>query len=139
MFKKFFILLVVMVAFGWSSYAIAGPNMKEGLWEITTKMEMPGMPVAMPARTHTQCITKGDPVPQKPESREGQECKFVEKKIVGDTVIWTMKCQTKEGTMVMKGRITYKGNTFDGKIKMKTPDGMEMTQHISGRRVGECK
>jgi hypothetical protein len=62
-----------------------------------------------------------------------------EGKIIGNTVSWTMKCRGKEGTTIMNGRITYKGDRFDGEIKMKTPNGMEMTQHISGKRIGECK
>ena len=39
----------------------------------------------------------------------------------------------------MNGKITYKGDRFDGEIKIKTPNGMEMTEHISGKRIGECK
>jgi len=38
------------------SFASSGPNMKEGLWEITVKTEMPGM--EMPPMKHTQCLNK---------------------------------------------------------------------------------
>ncbi|HUF79587.1 MAG TPA: hypothetical protein VMN03_00515 [Burkholderiales bacterium] len=34
----------------------APPNMKEGLWEITTKMEMPGMPAGMKPQVMQQCM-----------------------------------------------------------------------------------
>jgi hypothetical protein len=59
MFKKISGLMVVLLCFVWLSNALAeGPNMKEGLWEITMTMEMPGVPVKMPPRTWTQCLTK---------------------------------------------------------------------------------
>ena len=137
MFKRGIFLLTIVISIAWVIPLFAGPNMKEGLWEITTKVEIPGMPFAMPPRTYTQCITKEDLIPQKPE--RSQECEMISRKIVGDTVLWTMECQTPEGTAVMNGKVTYKGETFDGETKMKTPDGTEITHHISGRRIGECK
>jgi hypothetical protein len=36
-----------------AAHAAAGPNMKPGLWEVTVKMEMLGMP----PRTSQRCIT----------------------------------------------------------------------------------
>jgi hypothetical protein len=38
----------------------ATPNMKEGLWEVTVKMDMPGMPGNMPAQTTQRCVTAKD-------------------------------------------------------------------------------
>ena len=137
MVKRFFVLLAILISLLWVSSTVASPNIKEGLWEITTKMDMPGMPIAIPPHTHTQCITKEDLVPQKPE--KSMECEITSRKIVGNTVSWTMECRSKEGITIMNGKITYKGDRFDGEIKIKTPDGMEMTQHISGKRIGECK
>jgi hypothetical protein len=112
-----------------------GQNMKEGLWEITGKMEMPGMPMKMPPQTHTHCLTKKDVVPQKGEP--GQECKMIKHDVKGDTVSWVMECKTKEGPVVMNGKVTYKGETFEGVIKMKQSD-MEMTQNLSGKWIGKC-
>jgi Protein of unknown function (DUF3617) len=49
--------------------------MKEGLWEITTKMKMQGMD--MPPVKHTQCITKDDLVPRGSQ-QPGQECEIAD-------------------------------------------------------------
>jgi hypothetical protein len=46
--------------------SFAAPNMEDGLWEITTTVDMPGMPSK--SFTHTTCLTKGKTVPQTAES-----------------------------------------------------------------------
>jgi hypothetical protein len=121
-----------------------GPNIKDGLWEITMKVEMKGTPVAVniPEQKITQCITKKDAIPQKAETT--QECKMVSAKIDGDTVTWVMECNAQEGTKTQsEGKVTYKGDTFDGLTNVTvTPPGqntMKMTQTMSGRRIGDCK
>ena len=118
------------------SFAGSRPNMQEGLWEITIKMEMPGMPVSMPPMTHTQCITNEDMVPR--GSQQSEECKITKTKVDGDTVTWTMECDSPEGKARTTGKITYSGDTFKGTIKM-TTQGMKTIQHLSGRRIGNCK
>ncbi len=120
------------------SSAGSGPNMQEGLWEITVKMEMPGMPMNMPSMTHTQCITNEDMVPSG-SPQQAEECKITRTKMEGDTVTWTMECDSPEGKTRATGKIIYSGNTFKGTIKMTMKEGMEMTQHLSGRRIGNCK
>jgi hypothetical protein len=115
--------------------------MQDGKWEITSKVEMEGMPMAMPATKYTQCITKKDIVPQKVE--KNQDCKITDTKVSGDTVSWTMQCKSKEGTMDSNGKITYKKDTFDGTMHttVNNPGSgkMQMTQRMSGRRIGDCK
>lgn len=123
------------------SIAYAEPNMQEGMWEITSKTEMPGMPMEMPPMKFNQCLTKKDIVPQKKEKNE--DCKMVSTNVDGNTVTWVMQCRMKDGTMDSTGKITYKGNGFDGVVKavMNTKDTgkMEVTQQMSGRRIGDCK
>ena len=45
-------------------------DFQPGKWQITSKVEMPGMPVSMPPMTVTQCMTDQEPVPAK--SAQGQ-------------------------------------------------------------------
>jgi hypothetical protein len=46
MFKKISFIMVVYFCLFRASYSMSGtPDMDEGLWEITMKMEMPGMPI----------------------------------------------------------------------------------------------
>ena len=124
-----------------ASPSFAEPNMQEGKWEVTSKVEMEGVPVAMPATKYTQCITKKDMVPQKTE--KNQDCKITNTTVSGDTVSWTVQCKSKEGTMDSIGKITYKKDTFYGTMNttVKSSDRgmMDMMQRISGKRTGDCK
>ena len=133
-----FVISVILLTVISISFASSGPNMQEGMWEITSKMEIPGMPMEMPPTKTTQCLTKKDLAPQ--SSQSGQECKITQTKVDGDTVTWTMLCKGEGGDMKGSGKITYSGNSFKGVIKMSmVGNNMEMTCYISGRRIGDCK
>ncbi len=136
MLKKLFFGSIILLTAISITFAGSGPNMKEGLWEITTKTKMPGM--EMPPMKHTQCITKNDLVPQ--SSQPGQECKITETKVIGNTVTWTMQCKTQGGEMKGTGKIIYSGDSFEGTMIMSMPQAnMKITTHISGKRIGDCK
>jgi len=130
-----FVLSAILLSTFSTSFAGSGPNMKDGLWEITIEIEMPGMPMKMPAMTHTQCITSENAVPD--SSQPGQECKIIENHVDGDTVTWRMECDTPDGKASANGKIIYSGDTFKGTIEMNMQD-MKMLQQLSGRRIGEC-
>jgi hypothetical protein len=137
--KKFFCVMIVFLLLLFSDISLAnGMNMKEGLWEITVQMDMPGMSMQMPPQKFTQCITKDKAVPDDPNIKN-KDCKMEDKKITGDTFLWKVVCKDKEEKFTSEGKITYKGNTFTGQIKMNTSDGIEMTQKMTGKWVGQCQ
>ncbi|MEJ5377804.1 MAG: DUF3617 family protein [bacterium] len=127
----FFLSLVFMAA-----EALAGPDVKEGLWEYTVETQIPGMAMKMGPQKHTYCLTKDNLVPQ--ASEPGSKCKTVSQKVKGDTVTWKVECQTDQGKAVMDGTITYKGDTFNGVSKF-SQAGMQMEQKLSGKRLGPCR
>ena len=137
MYKKLFPVLVILIAV--TSVSIAGsvPDMEEGLWEITTKMSMPGM--SMPPVTNTQCLTKKDFVPE--SSQPNQECSVTDIMATGNTVTWKMRCKSQDSEMKGTGTMTYSGNSFKGTFKMTVTgeENMDMISHMSGRRIGDCK
>ena len=54
----FYLLPILVLA---SSPAAAElPNLQEGLWEITTKVEISGLPEGLPEHTVQHCVTKKD-------------------------------------------------------------------------------
>ena len=137
MIRKLFIISVVLLATVSFSLAGSKPNIKPGKWEVSTRMEMPGMQMNMPAMTHTQCITENDYIPQ--TSQPGEECKITKTKVSGDTVTWTMHCRGQGGEMNGTGSVTYRGDSFEGKIAMSMASSvMSMTIYTNGRRIGEC-
>ena len=135
MIKKLFVSLILGLMTITLASA-AGPEIKEGKWEITTKLEMPGMPVKMPPNTFTQCIKKDQAVPQ--DSQPGQNCTTKDVVMKGDTVTWTMVCNNPGGQMTGKGRVTYHKDEMDGSMTMEG-QGMQMTSHFKGKRIGPCQ
>jgi hypothetical protein len=132
-------LIVSVILLATASFSLAGskPNVKPGKWEVTTRMEMPGMQMNMPPMTHTQCITETDYVPQ--TGQPGEECEVTRTRVSGDTVTWTMHCHGKGGEMNGTGKVTYQGDSFKGEISMSVVQtGMSMTIHTNGVRIGAC-
>ena len=137
--KDLCIALTILVTTASVSFAGSELNMQEGQWEITTKMEIPSMPMEMPPMKRTQCLMKKDIVPQ--SSQEGQECTISETKVTGNTVTWAMECSGGPGGNTKgNGTITYSGSSMKGTIKITdTQSNREMTSHLTGRRIGDCK
>lgn len=135
--------LAIILALVWcGTLKAADPNMKDGLWEITTKTEMKGIPGNIPPTVMKQCLTKKDNVPQQDKSKN-PNCKMTENKLSGNTVTWTMLCKEKDGsTMESKGQMTYKGDTFDGNsvmtMKDKAGKSQQITSKMNGKRLGPC-
>lgn len=137
MIKKIILVVIGFAVLFLSDLSIA-QNIKEGLWEITVKMEMEeGMPVQMPTQTIRQCIKKEDPVPKLEEP--DKDCRFISRQIKGDTVSWKVECRDKEGVITMTGKITYRGNSFDGIEEFMEDGELIMKGRISGRWIGQCK
>lgn len=135
--KDLVFVSVFLIVFTSISFADPAPDMREGKWEITTKVEMPGMPTNMPPMKTTQCLTEKDLVPE--NSQPGQECNFPETMVTGNTVTYKMECKGKQGEMKGAGQITYSGETFKGSMKMQMPQAnMEMISHMEGKRIGDC-
>ncbi|MEQ1897408.1 MAG: DUF3617 family protein [Vicinamibacterales bacterium] len=114
-----------------------GP-MREGRWEITMQMQMPNMPVQMPAMKSAQCITKAQlegsskGLPTSPDGNNS--CKVSDYKADGNKVTWNMACPDMTGT----GAITFKADTYEGLMKLTSKQG-DMSMKMSARRLGECK
>jgi len=124
----------------------AAPNMKEGLWEITTKMEMPGMPGGMKPQVMQQCFTKkdlDDPRKTAPSGGDPKDnrCQMTDYKMQGNTATWNMACKG-EDAMTGSGSITYSGTSYTGTNKMSMKRGgnvQTMTTHYNGKHIGDCK
>ncbi len=119
--------------------AYADINVKKGMWEISNRMEVSGLPIKIPDTKISQCIDKQTIIP-KTDKKINQYCKIIEQKVEGDTVSWKMQCTN---SMQSHGSITYSGETFEGLVttttKVPSMGEMIITNHISGKRTGECQ
>lgn len=138
MLQKNLIILTVIISLICVNSALA--EIKDGLWEITTKVEMKGMPGKIPPSTMRQCITKKDPVPK--DKNKNTECKIKDQSVSGDTVTYAMECKGKNSIVLTSGTMTYKGNSFDGtsttNVKRKGQAEMQMNSKMSGKYIGPC-
>lgn len=138
-------LLVVLILCVIAAPASAAPAaMQEGKWEISMKMEMPGMPFAMPPITVTHCYTKEDVKDSKKTipsaSDKKDDCVTKDVKVEGNKVTWKVQC--KDGS-TGSGEMVHKQNSYTGKMTMETVDKKQgktkSTYNMSGKRVGDCK
>lgn len=139
--KKLLPILPILFAV---SPVYAAPDMQDGMWEITSKTEIQGLPPGSmpPNMSHTmkQCMTRQDAVPH--DQLKNPSCKMIDTKVDGNTVSWNMQCKNNGGTVESTGKITYSGNTFSGETRVNTSGSgqkMKMVQKMSGRRIGDCK
>jgi uncharacterized protein DUF3617 len=122
-----------------ASDAAAQNPMRPGRWEVTAQMDMPGMPVQMPAMKNTQCITQQQidspthAVPSGPGNPN--DCKVSDYKVSGNTVTWNMACASQG--MTGSGELKFAGDSYEGLVKMMMQQ-KEMAMKLNGKRLGDC-
>lgn len=134
---------VAAVVLAASTRAQEGPR-RDGRWQVTVEMSMPGMPAGLPPMTMEQCITKeeaADPESMIPQTQGGRgaapgDCQVTDQKISGSKVSWAMTCTGSE-PMSGTGEFTYTDNGYTGVVKMDR-EGQTMTMKYSGKRLGDC-
>lgn len=136
--KKFFAALFVALVFATLAFAAPAP-MQPGEWLVTTRVEMPGMPVAIPPQTHTYCYTEQQIKEKKVMPKYPDNCKEQYARVSGNTMSWKVVCNGKGGTMTMTGTMTSTGTSYTGKSITQMPGGRKMTSDMSGKRTGPCK
>ena len=127
------------VALSIVALAVASPVAAQGkddLWEVSSKMEMPGMPMSMPAQVNRVCLSKNrkdeDLIPRQ------DNCRVVDSKRVGNRLTYRMECTGSEPATIV-GDLTFDNNAYNGQMRMtmtKTNDTMNMA--LAGRRIGDC-
>lgn len=109
-------------------------DMPSGLWEIRTKMDIPGLPPEMAAqmgnRAMTHCVKPGEGKwtdQRGPNDRGDKKCEALDTKTDGNKMMWKMKCAdgtTGEGVVTHNGKDAYTSemtiNTKQGTMKMKS-------------------
>ena len=133
--NKRLIVLLSMMSGLTSVAALAAPG---EYWEVTSKMEMPGMPFAMPATTMKVCIPKGGEKDPNRTSTD-KDCQMTDMKTVGNKTTWKVRCDHKGDVMTGTGEQTTSANGYEGKMQFSGKSGgrdMNMSSVYSGKRVG---
>ena len=123
--------MALLAAMGSTSALAAG---SDELWEMTTRMDMPGMP--MPTMTQTVCLRKGESYKPGKVSHQ-KNCEMTDLKVSGNKTTWKMHCSGRDA-MDGSGEVTRTEKTMKGSMKLSSKD-IQMTQAISGKLVGTCQ
>ena len=138
--------LVLAAALAVSVVMLAQGARRDGKWDVTMEMDMPGMPMKMPPMTTTKCVTKDqvdDPSKMFPQQGPGgrgrgnNDCKVTDQKIEGNKVTWAMTCAGQQ-PMTAVGEMIYGEDTYNGTVKMDVTGRGTMTMKYVGKRVGDC-
>lgn len=113
--------------------AAAAQNTGE-LWEITSQMNIPGMPAGMGGQTQRVC-QGDDPERLAASDKDQKDCKVTDKKQTATRTTITMAC--KQGTMTVDQQYNAARTEFKGSMKMTSKDG-DFTMSTTGRKVGAC-
>jgi osmotically-inducible protein OsmY len=137
-------LLVALPAAAQTGYRV-DPQGKDELWDVTSKMEMPGMPMgmpgmsmAMPAQTNRICVQAGSEEAGVPKK---DECRVLESKRIGNKVSYRMACRNAKDDYTATGESTWSGSGYQGRMQMvgkMQGEQMEMTMAYTGMRAGNC-
>ena len=131
-FKALGILLASCVGLQSAALAQQGSGVR---YKVTSKMEMAGMPFAMPARSMEVCGPKNAPadnlVPR------DKNCSVLDYRVVGNKSSFRMVCTGKDA-MTGTGEFEMLGaKGYRGKMTMAT-DGEQMVMNFDGQRLGDC-
>jgi len=145
---------VVAAMVGVSAALFAQGPRRDGRWEVKIETSSPDMPMQMPARTETICVSKEDAndptkaIPRGDGRGRGNmdSCKVTDSKMEGNKMTFTMKCDPpQQGTAT--GEFTYSADTYEGLMKMtmmmpaRGGNGgqtMNMNMKYTGKRLGDC-
>jgi len=112
---------------------------KDVLWEVTSKMEMPGMPMAMPQQTAKVCTPAGagdeSKVPQ------DKNCKLLESKQTGNKFTYKVECNQDGGKMTGSGEVVSSADSYRGTFRVQGKmegQAMDMTTNFTGKKIGNC-
>ncbi|MEN8261263.1 MAG: DUF3617 family protein, partial [Pseudomonadota bacterium] len=84
--------------------------------------------------------TKESSVPETGE--QGGGCRMTDVETRGNTVLWSVQCNQDGQSSEGHGEVTYTGDAMNGYFKFtsNSPGGaMEITNTMSGRRLGPCR
>lgn len=115
------------------------PDIKEGLWELTSTAEISEMPPM--TTTSEQCMSKKNALDPR-EMLKNQNCEISNMVIDLNTAKWKMRCSQQGMEMTGNGSINYQYESMSGtfNMAMQSEAGtMKIVTEIIGRYIGACK
>jgi len=108
-------------------------------WDITSTMEMPGMPMAMPAQTFRVCQPTDHEIDPRKLNHNNKDCQITNLKISGHKITYSISCDHNGEVMAGNAEYIVHADTSEGTMHISGKShghDMTMTQTSSGKRVG---
>ena len=112
-----------------------------GLWEFTSTATNP-FTGQQESETDTECIVEDEYDPEKEmEIEDDMDCEVGESNLNGDTLTFSMSCNTQGEQMTMNAVYQSDGDTVQGTMVIEMSfGGQTMTSEgsFAGKRIGDC-
>ncbi|MGE5640473.1 MAG: DUF3617 domain-containing protein [Clostridia bacterium] len=118
----------------------AAVDLQPGEWLVGVMIEVPGGRGPNPGKLEQEtCLQPSDA--QRLVVPPNSPCQVSELRETPQEITWKVSCS--QGPMRTRGsgRLQFFGDRFKGTIAMRAdpPYDMVLTQHLAGKRLGECK
>lgn len=133
--KKYLTLFLFLTSFPMSSSVYSAPG---EFWEITSTMEMPDMPMAIPPQTIKVCMPKDHNLDFK-KMNQDKDCKITNLKRSANKASFDITCNHDGEIMKGTAEYTLHGDTEEGTSHFTGKShghDMNMTQKSQGKLVG---
>ena len=118
-----------------------GIPIEPGLWEMTSTMNMPMLPQPR-VSTDMECIEESELSPEAMNEEDmDTSCTFDTRVVDGNTMKWSMDCDSKGGASHGEWEVTSHGDSLTGEGTITVDmqgQAMVMTMKWDGKRVGDC-
>jgi hypothetical protein len=118
----------------------ADPNFHDGLWRVEVATEIRGYGMKPAPPYHYQgCYSKREFTERL--TAPGGPCRAIPTEVREDEMTWRLLCSPKVGEVNGTIQMKFQGSRMEGTMVTRTayPQPMEVTQRISGQRIGDCK
>jgi hypothetical protein len=105
------------------------------LWEVTTQMNVPGMPAGAMGSSTAKFCRGGDPRQDAARQPDTKDCKV--EKLEQSATHLTMTLSCPQGRMTLDQTYNAARTSYKGTMRMTSKEG-EMVMNTAGRKVGTC-
>ncbi len=105
-------IIAILFFLSVSSVYAQTPDIKEGLWEITSQGSVVGMQMEIPEMKIERCFTKESMNPK--NILQQNNCQMKNLDIQPNKVSWSMSCEQQGMIMEGSGNIQYQKTSFSG-------------------------
>ena len=132
---------LLLSAFALSAHAIAGPDIREGMWEVSVLAEVGGQPLTAAPMVVRQCISNQSVQDMMAQMGGAGACQISDFQQAGNRARWNIACS---GTMDVSGtgETEISGDQFTGRMNLvvtMSGQSLPMVQNFQAKRVGECQ